>query len=81
MFQLWGSWTSLGEEIKILAPVSSADFFFNLNTVLSNSFIQGFPTKKSFIDMVIPQLNLNFENPEFNGIVKLNGATSESVSF
>lgn len=39
----------------------------------------GFPTKKSFIDMVIPQLNLNFENPEFNGIVKQNGIKSESV--
>jgi hypothetical protein len=27
-----------------------------------------------FIDDVLPKLNLNFHNPELNGIVKQNGA-------
>lgn len=39
----------------------------------ASNFGEGFPTKKSFIDEVLPKLNLNFHNPELNGIVKQNG--------
>lgn len=39
----------------------------------------GFPSKADFIGGVLPKLNLNFHNPELNGIVKQNGA-SESTN-
>ena len=39
----------------------------------------GFPSKEAFIEDVLPKLNLNFHNPELNGIVKQNG-TSENTN-
>jgi hypothetical protein len=40
----------------------------------SGNFGTDFPSKKSFIEEVLPKLNLNFHNPELNGLVKQNGA-------
>jgi hypothetical protein len=37
-----------------------------------------FPTRNSFIDEVLPKLELNFHNPELNGIGKQNGTAEAS---
>jgi len=43
------------------------------------NFGVGFPTRNSFIDEVLPRLELNFHNPELNGIGKQNG-TAEAAN-
>ena len=44
----------------------------------SSNFGTDFPSKKSFIEEVLPKLNLNFHNPELNGLVKQNGSPESS---
>jgi hypothetical protein len=38
----------------------------------------GFPVKASFIEEVLPRLNLNFHNPELNGFTKQHNGTAEA---
>ena len=49
----------------------------------SHNMGPGFPSKEAFIEDVLPKLNLNFHNPELNGIVKQNGTpeNTNGVSF